>query len=746
MTTSQALGATATVELSISGMTCAACATRIERQLGKLDGVSASVNLATDRATVRMARPVPVTELITRVEKAGYTASVVESGQPPQADDDERVRHLWRRLAVALLVGVPLADLSITLVLVPSLRFPAWQLVLLALTLPVVTWCSWPIHRKAIVAARHGGSSMDTLVSLGVVAATVWSAYTVLVRGDSASESPDGWALIFRPGGSVYFEVAAGVVIFVLAGRYFEAKAKRAAGDALRALAKLGAKHATVTRAGIETQIPAAELTVGDHIVVRPGEMIATDGVVVSGTSSIDTSAMTGEANPAEVGPGQLVTGATTVLTGRLVVRAVRVGADTQLARLVRLVDRAQTDKARAQRVADRVSSVFVPVVIGLAIATGVAWSLAGAEVERVISAALAVLIIACPCALGLATPTALLAASGRGAQLGIFIKGQHAIETARAIDTVVLDKTGTVTTGRMRVADCWLADGGDRALLLARAGAVEHAAEHLVARAVARYAQAEVGKLPAVDDFRTLPGLGAAGLVHGLPVLVGSPRLVASAGVESPPGLADARAAWERMGYTVVVVTVAGRVAGALAVTDTVKPTAAAAVTRLRAAGLRTILLTGDNKAAATAVGAEIGVDDVIAEVMPADKARVIEELRRDGAVVAMVGDGVNDAPALATADLGMAMAYGTDVAIAAADIILVRDDLRVVPVAVDLARRTLATIRGNLWWAFGYNVAAIPVAAAGLLNPLISSAAMALSSLLVVSNSLRLRDHPMP
>ncbi|MFC8850083.1 MULTISPECIES: heavy metal translocating P-type ATPase [unclassified Micromonospora] len=734
------------VELAVTGMTCGACAARVERQLNKLDGVEATVNYATDRAMVRLIKPVPTADLIATVEKAGYQAAPVQTAAPADEEEDGRVGDLWRRLIVALLVGVPLADLSITLILVPSIRFSGWKWVLLALALPVVTWCAWPIHRRAVAAARHRTSSMETLVSLGVISATLWSLYTIFGRDRSEDHHAGGWGLLFQPEGSIYLEVAAGVVIFVLAGRFFEARAKRAAGDALRGLARLGAKHATVLRDGVEHRVPAGELRVDDEIVVRPGETVATDGVVLSGASSVDTSAMTGESIPTEVGPGEPVTGGTTVLSGRVLVRATRVGGDTQLAQLVRMVERAQSDKADVQRVADRVSAVFVPAVIALASITGVGWALAGAPAERFVGTALAVLIIACPCALGLATPTALLAASGRGAQLGIFIKGHQALESARSIDTVVLDKTGTVTTGRMVVADLWAAEHLPRVSLLTRAGAVENAAEHLVARAIADYARAEVGDLPEAEDFRALPGLGACGVVAGQPVLVGSPRLVESSGIALPQEVRDRRAAWASKGCTCVLVAVDGTVAGALALTDTVKPSAATAVARLRAAGLRTVLLTGDNQAAAAAVAAEIGVDETIAEVLPADKAAVIEELQRAGHSVAMVGDGVNDAPALARADLGMAIATGTDVAIGAADIILVRDDLRTVPAAVALARRTLRTIHGNLGWAFGYNVAALPIAAAGLLSPLVSSAAMALSSLLVISNSLRLRNFRLP
>ena len=731
-----------TVELAVTGMTCAACAARVQRQLNKLEGVSATVNYATDRATVQATGGVPVEALLQQVRDAGYDAVPVDPvSRPDAAGDDERVRDLWRRLAVALLAGVPLADLSITLVLVPSLRFPGWQWALVALTAPVATWCALPFHRAALRGLRHRTTSMDTLVSLGVVSAAAWSMYTVF-RSPPAATVGGGWGLVFRPAGSIYLEVAAAVVIFVLAGRLVEARAKRSAGQALWALAALGAKQATRLRAdGTEELVAAGSLRVADRIVVRNGESIATDGVVLTGRSSVDTSAMTGEATPREVGPGDLVAGATVVVAGRLVIEATRVGTDTQLAQLVALVERAQTEKARAQRLADRICAVFVPSVIGLAALTGIGWAIGGASAQRAVGAALAVLIIACPCALGLATPTALLAASGRGAQLGIFIKGQPALESARAIDTVVFDKTGTVTTGRMVVADVWVAPGIERAELLAGAGAVESAAEHLVARAVAAYAQSEVGDLGPVDHFQALAGLGACGLVDGRPVLVGSPRVLRESGIDIPDGLIARQRAWEATDQMTVCVAVEGVVAGAFGLADSVKPSAAAAVAALRRMGLYTVLLTGDTTRSAAAVGSAVAVDEVIAEVLPADKAAVIERLQKAGRVVAMVGDGVNDAPALARADLGLAMVDGTDVAIGAADVILVRDDLRVVATAVVLARRTLTTIRGNLLWAFGYNLAALPVAAAGLLNPLISSAAMAASSLLVVFNSLRLR-----
>ena len=738
--------ATRTVELAVRGMTCATCAARIERRLNKLDGVSATVNFATETASVRAPAGVRVADLLDQVRRAGYEATPLPPRRLTGEPDEQRVRYLWRRLVVALLLGTPMADLSITLVLVPSLRFPGWRWVLLVLMAPVATWCAWPFHRKALAGARHGATSMDTLVSLGVVAASGWSVYTIFYT-DPDAHVAGAWGLIFQPAGSIYLDVVAGVTIFVLAGRLFEAKARRAAGDALRALARLGAQEVSVLRPdGTEERRPAGELREGDEFVVRPGETIGTDGVVLTGASAVDTSTMTGESVPVEVGAGQPVTGATIALSGRLVVRATRVGQDTQLAQMVRLVQRAQTGKARVQRQVDRISSIFVPVVVALAVATCVVRLLLGEAPQTAFNAGLTALIIACPCALGLATPTALLAASGRGAQLGIFIKDHHALEAARAIDTVVLDKTGTVTTARMGVAEIWVAPGFDRATLLRLAGAVEHASEHALATAVSRYARAELADLPPVAHFAGLAGLGARGTVDGHEVLVGSARLMAEAGIELAEQVIAVRERWAAQARTGVLVACDGVVAGAFALSDTVKPSAAPAVAALRGLGLRTVLLSGDSSAAAEVVGAEIGVDEVIAEVLPAGKAAMVARLQEQGRVVAMVGDGVNDAPALAQADLGMAVLTGTGVARSAADLILVRDDLTVVPTAVLLARSTLRTIRTNLVWAFGYNLAALPAAAAGLLNPLISSAAMALSSVLVVSNSLRLRNfgHP--
>ncbi len=733
-----------TVELAVGGMTCAACAARVERKLNKLDGVTATVNFATERASVELAGPVTVERLIAQVDDAGYSAQPVRRDEPDGDEDAgaDRVRLLWRRLVVALLVGVPVADLSFTLTLVPSLRFPGWQWVLLVLTLPVVAWCAWPFHRKAVAAARHGASSMDTLVSLGIVAATCWSVYTIFEHGAPDQPADGAWGLILRPGGSIYLDVAIGVTIFLLAGRLFEAKAKRAAGGALRALAAVGAKDvAVLDGAGRERRIPVAELRVGDRFVVRPGQTVATDGEVEQGSCAVDSSAMTGESIPAEVEAGDAVTGGTVAVGGRVVVRATRVGRDTQLARLVRLVEQAQNDKAAVQRLADRISGVFVPVVLALALATFGAWLALDGSPARAFSAALAVLIIACPCALGLATPTALMVASGRGAQLGVFIKGHQALESAREIDTVVFDKTGTLTTGRVAVVDLRPAAGASRAELLRLAGAVENASEHVIADALTALARAEVGEPPAVDRFESLPGRGARGEVDGHRVVVGSARLLAHAGIRLPADLDETRGRWEGAGRTTVAVARDGAVIGLLAVADTVRPGAADAVGQLHRLGLRTVLLTGDNEATARAVAGQVGIDEVLAEVLPADKAEAVARLRAGGRTVAMVGDGVNDAPALARADLGLAVSTGTDVALGAADLILVRADLDVVPCAIRLARATLRTIRGNLCWAFGYNLAALPVAALGLLNPLIAAAAMALSSLFVVSNSLRLR-----
>ncbi len=732
-----------TVELVVGGMTCAACAARVERKLNKLDGVQATVNLATEKATVDYPADVEIERLIAEVEKAGYQAKRHE----PEATDDAlaeaaTVKSLWRRLVVALLLTAPLGDLSITLALVPALRFPGWQWFLLVMTIPVATWCAWPFHRVALRNARHLATSMDTLVSVGITASVVWSVYTIFFNS-AAGQATDGvWGLIFRPGGAIYLDVAAGVTTFLLAGRLFEAKARRRAGGALRALAALGAKDVAILDAdGTEHRLAIGHLKVGQDFVVRPGETIATDGLVRAGHCAVDTSTMTGESMPVEVGEGDPVTGGTIALHGRLVVTATRVGPDTQLAHLVRLVEQAQTDKAGIQRLADRICGVFVPIVFGLAALTLLGWLVFDGSVQHAIGAALAVLIIACPCALGLATPTALLVASGRGAQLGIFIKGHQALESARAIDTVVLDKTGTITHGRMSVVDIRVTGDADRADVLRMAGALEEPSEHVAAAAITARAREELGTLPEVTDFTSLAGLGVRGVLAGREVLVGSARLLTEHGVSIPDEFSTARTDWETGGHTTVLLAADGLALGIFALADTVKPSARAAIAELRAMGLRTVLLTGDNAATARSVAAEVGIDEVIAEVMPDDKEAVIQRLQGEGHSVAMVGDGVNDAPALARADLGLAVVSGTDVALGAADLILVRDDLDVVPGALKLARSTLRTIHGNLAWAFGYNVAALPLAAFGLLNPLIAGGAMALSSLFVVSNSLRLR-----
>nr|WP_086787757.1 heavy metal translocating P-type ATPase [Crossiella equi] len=702
-------------------MTCAACAARIERKLNKLDGVHAVVNYATERASVSFPATTPLPRVVDAVTAAGYTATPVQ--QTARTDAPDPVRALWRRLVVSVLLTFPLADLALAMAFVPWLRFPGWQWVCLALAAPVVLWAALPFHRAALRNARHGAASMDTLVSLGVLAAFGWSTYAMFSTAVS---------------GGIYLEVAAGVTTFLLAGRYFEARARRTAGDALRSLSLLAAKDVVLLRKGKEVRVPVEQLRVDDLFVVPPGEKIATDGVVESGRSVVDLSMVTGESVPVEVESGAAVVGGTLSHSGRLVVRATGVGADTQLARMTALVEEAQAGKSGAQRLADRVAGVFVPIVLVLAALTLATWLLAGGGAEAAFGAALAVLIIACPCALGLATPTALLVATGRGAQLGILLRGAQALEATRSVDTVLLDKTGTVTTGRMSLAEV---HGEDRETLLRYAGALEAASEHAIAAAITAAARAELGELPEVTDFTALPGLGAQGTVDGHEVVIGRGVLFTDRGWTLPDGLDERRLAWERQGRTVVVLGWAGTARGLLAVLDTVKDTAAAAVAELRALGLHPVLLTGDNEPTARAVAAEVGIDEVHAGVLPQGKAEVVRALQAKGHRVAVVGDGVNDGPALAAADLAMAMGTGTDVALHAADLILVRDSLLAVPDAVRLARATLNTIRGNLWWAFGYNVAAIPVAALGLLNPLIAGAAMALSSAFVVSNSMRLR-----
>jgi len=737
------------IELSIGGMTCAACAARVEKKLNAVGlKVISAVNVATGRAMVTAPAAVSPHSLITAVQNAGYSAQVVPAvpgpaqGGPAQAGpDDGQARYLRRRLILALVFFVPLSDTSIMLSLFPAYRFAGWQWVLVALAAPVALWAAWPFHRAALVNARHGACSMDTLVSLGVVAACGWSVYAMfhLDRTSGASALQE---LAHASGGGIYLEVAAAVTTFLLAGRFYEARARSSAGQAMQKLAAAAAKDVCVLGAdGAERRVPVGMLRRGDTFVVRPGEKIAADGEVLSGESAVDRSMMTGESIPAEAAAGDTVVAGTIALSGRLVIKAVEVGQDTQLAHLIALVGRAQADKAAIQRLADRVSGVFVPLVLAAAAVTLAGWLLAGAPTERAFSAGLAVLIIACPCALGLATPAALVAACGRGAQLGIFIKGHHALESSGLIEVVVFDKTGTITTGQMTVTEAMAAPGTGQAELLRYAGAVEQASEHPIAAAISEAASVRVGPLPVAEGFQALPGLGARAVVDGRQVIVGREKLLRDQGVDIPPGLAGQWGSWEQDGRTAVLVGWDGRLRGAFAVADTIKPSAQAAVTGLRRLGLRPVLLTGDNEATARAVATAVGIDDAIAGVLPADKAAAIKDLQARGNRVAMVGDGVNDGPALAAADLGMAMGAGTDVAISAADLILLRPDLTVVPDAIALARAARRTIRRNLTWAFGYNVAAVPLAAAGFLNPLIAAAAMTMSSVLVVANSLRLR-----
>lgn len=712
-----------TVELDVGGMTCASCAARIERKLGKLDGVTATVNYATEQAHVEFPDDLPVQDLIDVVEKTGYTAAVAAPEEP--AEVEAARDRLGIRLAVATVASVPVVLVS----MIPPLQFDYWQWIAFALTTLVVFWCGLPFHRAAAVTARHGMATMDTLVSLGTLAAYGWSTWALAFG--TAGHIGATHEFTFRPGahdpsGQIYLEVAAGVTTFLLAGRYAEARAKRRSGAALRALLEVGAKDVSVLRDGAEQRIPVSALRVGDEFVVRPGEKIATDGRIVRGRAAVDTSMLTGESVPVEVAEGDTVVGGTLDTDGLLTVRAERVGADTQLAHIAKLVTEAQSGKAHAQRLADRVSAVFVPVVLVIAAVTLAVWLLVGRETTEAFTAAVAVLIVACPCALGLATPTALLVGTGRGAQLGILIKGPEVLEQTRRIATVVLDKTGTVTTGRMELEDVVAVPGEDRDRVLELAAAVESGSEHPVAQAILR---AVPQPLP-VSGFVNRPGIGVEGIVDGHEVRVGRAQGEVPAAVR---GLLPE-------GRTSVIVSWDGRVRGALVVADAVKPTSAEAIREIRGLGMTPVLLTGDAQAVATAVARDVGIDRVIAEVLPDQKAATIARLREEGAV-AMVGDGVNDAAALATADVGIAMGTGTDAAIEASDLTLVRGDLRSVPDAIRLSRRTLATIKGNLFWAFAYNVAAIPLAATGLLNPMIAGLAMALSSLFVVGNSLRLR-----
>jgi Cu+-exporting ATPase len=733
------------LELNIGGMTCAACANTIERRLNRLDGVDATVNFATERALVSGLSARDAGRAIEAVKRAGYTASVREDGDDAWTERAAAVRisSLRRRLAVSALLTVPVCDFTILFALVPHLRFAGWELLCILLTVPVVTWGAWPFHRSTLRNLRHGTLSMDTLVSLGSIVSFCWAIYTMLF--DPALR-PGYWLGFGQtPTGadSIYLDVAAGMITFQLGGRYFETRARRRAGDVLNAIGSLAAREVRIEDADGATRIiPASALKVGDVFVVLPGERLAADGVVASGSSSLDTSAMTGEAVPVEVAPGDSVIGGTFNETGRLAIRAQSVGANTRLAQMAAIAEDAQRRKARVQTFADSVSSVFIPIVLGLAVVVTIVWLLVGVQPGQAIGNGIAVLIIACPCALGLATPTALMVGIGRGGQLGILVKGQDALEASGVIDTVVLDKTGTVTTGEMTVTEVVIAEGEREDAVLRFAGAIEAASEHSIARAISAEVSARVARVPRAREFRALPGLGAEGTVDGKAVLIGSPRLVEDAGHALSLQL---RASVERIGRegsTAVVMVVDDLPVAVFAVTDRVKPSAGPAVAALRGLGLRTILLSGDGERVASAVGHQIGVHEVISGVLPADKAAVIERLQAVGRRVAMVGDGINDSAALATANLGMAMVKGSDIAMKSADIILVREDLRVIVDAVLLSRRTLRTIRGNLVWAFGYNVAAIPIAALGLLNPLIAAAAMALSSVFVVSNSLRLRS----
>ncbi|MEU7859132.1 heavy metal translocating P-type ATPase [Nonomuraea sp. NPDC049141] len=728
------------VELSIGGMTCASCANRIERKLNKMDGVTATVNYATEKAKVTFSSDVDAQQLISEVEKAGYTAALPA---PPKTDAEtadqepqDELRPLRERLVTSVVLAVPV----IAMAMIPPLQFTNWQWLSLTLAAPVVVYAGWPFHKAAWTNLRHGAATMDTLISVGTIAALGWSLWALFfgTAGTPGMTHPFEFTIQRTDGsGNIYLEAAAGVTAFILAGRYFEARSKRRAGAALRALLELGAKEVSVLRDGVETRIPADQLQAGDTFVVRPGEKIATDGVIEEGASAVDASMLTGESVPVEVRPGDAVTGATVNAGGRLVVRATRVGADTQLAQMAKLVEEAQTGKAQVQRLADRISGIFVPIVIGLAVATLGFWLGTGGGAGAAFTAAVAVLIIACPCALGLATPTALLVGTGRGAQLGILIKGPEVLESTRRIDTIVLDKTGTVTEGKMTLTSVHLADGENRDEVLRLAGALEHASEHPIAQAIARAA----GSDAVVEDFANIEGLGVQGIVDGHAVLVGRPKLLTEWSQHLPVDLERKLADEQAAGRTAVAVGWDGQARAVLVVADVIKPTSKEAIGQLRGLGLTPVLLTGDNEAVARTVAAEVGIDEVIAEVLPADKVDVVKRLQGEGKVVAMVGDGVNDAAALAQADLGLAMGTGTDAAIEAADLTLVRGDLRVTADALRLSRRTLGTIKTNLFWAFAYNVAALPLAALGLLNPMIAGAAMAFSSVFVVSNSLRLR-----
>ncbi len=740
------------IELEIGGMTCASCAARIEKKLNRIEGVTASVNYATEKATVSFPDSVSPAQLIERVVDTGYTAQLhapVDTTAPQQDSPLSPAARLRNRLLLTLALAVPI----IVSAMVPALQFRNWQWLSLSLAVPVVFWGGADFHRAAWANARHGVATMDTLISLGTLAAFGWSVYALFFGDAGMPGMRHDFSLSVERGAAasnIYFEVAAGVIVFLLAGRYFETRAKERAGSALRALLEMGAKEVSVLRpgaaggSGAEIRVPVGELRSGEVFLVRPGEKVATDGVVVEGNSAIDMSMLTGESVPVEVAPGDHVVGATVNAGGMLTVRATRVGADTQLAQMAALVEQAQTGKAPVQRLADRVAGIFVPIVLAIAAATLIGWLVTGAPVAVAFGAAVAVLIIACPCALGLATPTALLVGTGRGAQLGVLIKGPHVLESTRRVDTVVLDKTGTVTTGTMTLAEVIAAEGTDPDELLTVAAAVEHGSEHPVARAVVAGA-ADRGLSPdPVRQFVGHGGKGVQGLVGERAVVIGRTELLDDWSIALPEALAEAKTEAESAGRTAIVVAWDGAARGVLVIADAVKPTSADAIADMRTLGLTPVLLTGDNAAAARAVADRVGIEEVIAEVLPSDKLDVVKRLQDQGTVVAMVGDGVNDAAALAQADMGLAMGTGTNVAIEADDITLVRGDLRTVGTAIRLSRGTLRTIKGNLFWAFGYNVAAIPLAAAGRLNPMLAGAAMALSSVFVVSNSLRLRNWP--
>ena len=725
-------------------MTCGACAARVERTLNSLDGVVASVNYATERASVRLPPSVPVERLIEQVGAAGYTAELLDSGaqttDAAMEELDGRVASLKRRLLVAGALFMPLCDASIGFSAYPGARFAGWQWLMVALAAPVVTWAAWPFYEAAVRGARHATTTMDTLVSLGIVAATAWSLYSMFFLAGTRGSLTLG--LGGHSAGGIYLDVPAGVTTFLLAGRYFEAWSKRRSGNALRALAAVAAREVTLLgEDGAERRVPSSGLSVGQRFIVRPGETVASDGLVLEGESALDQSVMTGEPEPVDVTPGAEVLGGTVSLTGRIVVRATKVGGESQLGQMLRLVEHAQNEKAAVQRLADRVCAVFVPAVMLTSLGTLVVWLLTGGPSDTAFSASLCVLIIACPCALGLATPAALLVASWTGARLGIFFKGYTALETSRHVDTVLLDKTGTLTQGRMTVAAVETVDRFNETEALRLAGAVEHASEHPVGRAIAGVARERAGTLPHVACFAAIAGLGARGEVEGHDVYIGRLGAGEAAGDPLPAALARRAREWESLGRTVVFVRRDDSVIAAVALADAIRSSAPEAARQLRALGLHCILVTGDNETTARAVAAAVGIEDVVAGALPSEKVELIRRLQQQGRCVAMVGDGVNDAPALAAADLGLAVGSGTDVAMNAADLIIARDDLRVAASAIALARRTLRTIRGNLAWAFLYNLAAIPLAALGLLDPLIAGAAMALSSSFVVWNSSRLR-----